>query len=56
MPGVSPGWVERLQISGWWWVRVMGGCPKPNIAAAVGTQLPTRQGPAKMRIGRGEIL
>ena len=22
-----------------------GGCPKPNIAAAVGTQPPTRQGP-----------
>ena len=51
-----PSLVERLQTSGRWWVRVMGGCPKPNIAAAVGTQLPTRQGPAKMRIGHGEIL
>ena len=31
-----------------------GGCPKPNIAAAVATQPPTRQGPAK--VSGGEIL
>ena len=44
------------RLGGWWWRRGMGGCPKPNIAAAVGTQPSTRQGPAKVRRGGGEIL